>query len=200
MITRRILLAAVAAAALAQPALAERLSLSAISAYLNTLTSVQAEFTQVSDDGSISTGTLYIKRPGRVRFEYDPPSNALVMAGGGQVAIFDPKSNVPPEQYPLSRTPLHLILERRVDLTRADMVVGHRSDGTATTVVAQDPERPDLGTIELVFSGPPPELRQWVITSGDGTKTTVILGGLEPNDSLSARLFSIRQEIESRGR
>jgi outer membrane lipoprotein-sorting protein len=200
MITRRTLLAALPAALVARPVLAAPLSLAELSAYLNTLQSVKAQFTQIADDGTISTGTIYIKRPGRVRFEYDPPNNALVMAGGGQVAIFDPKSNVPPEQYPLRRTPLNLILEREVDLARRDMVVGHRSDGATTTVIAQDPENPEYGTIELVFSGPPAELRQWVITNGDGTKTTVILGALEEQPSLSALLFSIPQEIESRNR
>ena len=71
------------------PAVAEKLSLNAISKYLNGLSTVKGAFTQINDDGTISTGTIYIKRPGRVRFEYDPPEAALVMAGGGQVAIFD---------------------------------------------------------------------------------------------------------------
>ncbi len=182
------------------PALAaEKLSLDRISEYLNGLTSVKGAFTQINDDGSISTGTIYIKRPGRVRFEYDPPNEALVMAGGGQVAIFDAKSNQPPEQYPLKRTPLNLILERNVDLGRRNMVVGHQFDGTATSVVAQDPENPDYGTIRLVFSGPPVELRQWVITASDGTETTVILGETEPGARLASALFSIPTEIQKRG-
>ena len=76
----------------------------------------------------MSTGRIFIKRPGRVRFEYNPPDKALVMAGGQQVAIFDGKSNVPPEQYPLKRTPLNLILASNVNLGKAKMVVGHKAD------------------------------------------------------------------------
>lgn len=200
MIARRTLLLALPLALLARGAAADPLPLGAISAYLNSLSQVRSDFTQLNDDGTISTGTLYIKRPGRVRFEYDEPNDALVMAGGGQVAIFDPKSNQPPEQYPLRRTPLNLILARQVDLSRANMVVGHRSDGTTTTVVAQDPQNPEYGTIELVFTGPPAELRQWKIRNSDGSETTVILGAIEPQSSIPARYFSIPQEIEARSR
>jgi len=86
-----------------------------------------------------------IKRPGRIRFEYNAPDNSLVMAGGGSVAIFDPRSNNGPDRYPLSQTPLKIILERNVDLGRAKMVTGHTSDGTTTTITAQDPENPQYG-------------------------------------------------------
>ncbi|MDJ0627991.1 MAG: outer membrane lipoprotein carrier protein LolA [Rhodobacter sp.] len=196
---RRTLFLAPILMALAMPSLAaERLSLNQISSYLNGLRTVKGSFTQINDDGTIATGTIYIKRPGRVRFEYDPPEAALVMAGGGQVAIFDPKSNQPPEQYPLNRTPLNLILARNVNLGRANMVVGHEFDGTATSVVAQDPENPDYGTIRLVFTGPPVELRQWVITGGDGTETTVILGDTQQGVQMAASLFSIPVEVQKR--
>jgi len=196
----RILLVPLFLVAATAPALAaEQLSLNRISAYLNGLTTVKGKFTQINDDGTIATGTIYIRRPGRVRFEYDPPDAALVLAGGGQVAIFDVKSNQPPEQYPLKRTPLNLILKRDVDLGMANMVVGQSFDGTATSVIAQDPENPDYGTIRMVFSGPPVQLRQWVITGSDGARTTVILGDMEPGASLPAGLFNIPQEVAKRG-
>jgi outer membrane lipoprotein-sorting protein len=186
-------------AALALPASARELSLDEISKYLNGLQTATADFTQVNDDGSIATGKLYIKRPGRVRFEYNPPDKSLVMAGGSMVAIFDGKSNQPPEQYPLKQTPLSLILERNVDLARRNMVVGHNSDGKTTTVVAQDPDNPDYGTIRLVFTDSPVELRQWLITDGAGGTTTVILGELSKGADLPASLFSIDYEAQKRG-
>lgn len=195
----RILLAPILVLILALPASAEKLSLDAISKYLNGMQSAKASFTQINDDGSISKGTIYIKRPGRVRFEYAPPEKALVLAGGGTVAIFDAKSNTPPEQYPLKRTPLNLILEANVDLGRRNMVVGHKSDGKTTTVVAQDPEHPDYGTIELIFTSSPTELRQWIITDGAGGQTTVILGEMEKGGDLPSSLFNITIESEKRG-
>ena len=181
------------------PAAAEKLPLATISKYLNGLTTVEADFTQVNSDGTISTGKIYIYRPGRVRFEYGPPDSSLVIAGGQQVAIFDAKSNQPPEQYPLKRTPLNLILAEKVDLGRAKMVIGHSEDGTSTRVRAQDPEFPEYGSIELVFTADPVELRQWVIIDDLGAQTTVILGEMKKGGKLGARLFDITAETAKRG-
>lgn len=174
----------------AAPAAADQLPLSAISAYLNDLQTGRAAFTQINDDGSLATGTLFIRRPGRMRFEYDPPEEAVVVAGGGTVVIFDPKSNTESETYPLDRTPLSIILERSVDLDRRDMVVGHDFDGTATIVTAQDPENPQYGYIQLSFTADPVELRKWVITDGAGSQTTVILQDFSTGLSLSDTLFN----------
>lgn len=196
----RFLLAPVAVLALALPAAAEKIPLGQLSDYLNKLNTVESDFTQVNSDGSISTGKLFIKRPGRVRFEYAPPDPNLVMAGGGQVAIFDSKSNQPPEQYPLSRTPLSLILAQTVNLGQARMVVGHSEDGNSTRVRAQDPQHPEYGTIEMVFTANPVELRQWVITDDAGGQTTVILGELRKGGNLPASLFSISAEETKRSR
>ncbi len=195
------LLAPLALALLTLPAMAaEKLSLTEISRYINDLKIAQAEFTQINADGTISTGIIYIRRPGRARFEYNPPSDALVIAGGQQLAIFDAKSNTGPTQYPLRRTPLNLILARNVDLSRADMVVGHSFDGTTTTVIAQDPDNPEYGTIALTFTDDPVELRQWVITDDIGDQTTVILSRLEQVASLNNNLFNISRETELRQR
>lgn len=193
----RFALAPVLSLALAVPAFAEKISLGEISRYLNSLQTAQAEFTQVNADGSISTGTVFIKRPGRARFEYSS-DKTLVMAGGGQVAIFDPKSNSGPEQYPLSKTPLNLILAANVDLSRAKMVVGHTADAKTTSVIAQDPEHPEYGSIKLVFTAAPTELRQWVITDDSGSQTTVILGDLTKGVDLGSSIFSIPSEISRR--
>jgi outer membrane lipoprotein-sorting protein len=194
----RFLLAPILALAMALPAAAERLSLPALSDYLNGLRTASGDFTQINADGTISTGTIYINRPGRIRFEYAAPDDTLVLAGAGSVAIFDAKSNTGPETYPLSRTPLSIILANRVDLARARMVTGHSYDGTATTVTAQDPQHPEYGNIQLVFTGNPVQLRQWVINDDAGNSTTVILGDLRTGQSLSSRLFDIQAEADRR--
>ena len=183
----------------ASPVLAQEvISLSALSAYLNDIRTAEGDFTQVNADGSVSTGTIYMHRPGRVRFEYNG-EDTLVMAGGGQVAIFDDRANAAPEQYPLRETPLSIILARDVNLSANEMVMDHGGDGTTTRVVAQDPDRPEIGNIELVFTADPVELRQWIITDQGGSQTTVILGSLETGGRIPARLFSIPQEADARG-
>jgi len=194
MFSRRTLIAA-ALSAFALPAAAQELSLDQLSAYLNALQTAQGGFTQINADGTISTGTIFIKRPGRIRFEYAPPDASMVIAGGGQVAIFDPRSNTGPERYPLTQTPLKIILEAEVDLARRDMVTGRTSDGTTTTITAQDPERPELGSIQLVFTADPVELRQWIVTDDAGQQTTVILNDLVQGGTIRDLLFNIEAEI-----
>ncbi|SLN35676.1 lipoprotein chaperone [Pseudooctadecabacter jejudonensis] len=183
----------------ASPSQAQQLSLAQVSGYLNSFTTAESEFTQINADGTISTGTVYIKRPNRVRFEYNPPERSLVVAGGGQVAIFDPRSDGGADRYPLNQTPLKIILERNVDLTRTDMVTRHVSDGTTTTVTAQDPDRPELGNIQMVYTANPVELRQWIITDDTGQQTTVILGDLQTGGSVPDILFNIQREMRNWG-
>lgn len=176
---------------------AQIVSLAALSAYFNALETAQATFTQINFDGTVSTGDLYLHRPGRMRFDYDG-EDLLVIAGGQRVAIFDGRSNTRPEQYPLAETPLSLVLAQQVDFTRSGLVADHSFDGTATRVLAQDPDRPEIGTLELVFTGDPVELRQWVVTDSGGVETTVVLGGLETGVPLRPALFSINTEINTR--
>ncbi|MBW4962749.1 outer membrane lipoprotein carrier protein LolA [Sulfitobacter sp. CW3] len=177
--------------AAALPAAAEKLPLNAISSYLNAMKTAQGDFTQINDDGSISTGVIYIKRPGKVRFEYNAPDTGIVIAGSNTVVIYDKKSNQPAETYPLSKTPLSIILAADVNLGQAKMVTGHSYDGTSTTVRAQDPEHPEYGNIELKFTGNPVELRQWVINDGNGSQTTVVLGELKKGGALANSIFDV---------
>jgi len=189
MVFMKHVIGAVLALSLAPAAMADKLPLSAISSYLNDLETAQATITQINDDGSVNTGKLLLKRPGRMRFEYDDPSAALILASANAVYIVDPKSNQPPETYPLRRTPLSLILARNVNLSQANMVTGHSFDGTATVVTAQDPEHPEYGNIQMKFTGNPIELRQWVVNDSGGGSTTVVLGELSKGGTLSNRLF-----------
>lgn len=199
--TKRILYTVLAAALVlyAGAASAQQLSLGAISAYLNQLQTAQGGFTQINQNGTLSTGQVYIKRPGRIRFEYNPPDATMVLASGGQLAVFDPRSNTGPEKFPLNRTPLSIILRENVNLQDERMVTNVVSDGTTTTVTAQDPENPQYGNIQMVFTANPVELRQWIVTDDTGTQTTVILNDLVAGGSLGDILFNVRAEERKRG-
>jgi outer membrane lipoprotein-sorting protein len=179
-----------------QSAFADKISLPELSQYLNALRIAKGAFTQVNDDGTLSTGTVYIKRPGRMRFEYNPPVTTRIVVSSGAIVIEDPRSNDRPETFPLRRTPLSIILARDVDFSRARMVTGHSYDGTATIVTAQDPERPEYGYIQLYFTDNPVELRQWVTHDGDGVETTVILGEMSRPANLSNSLFRPQKRPE----
>ena len=173
---------------------AEQLKLAEISSYLNSISTLKSDFRQFNADGSVSTGTLYIRRPGRMRFEYDPPEQALVIAAASAVVIIDKKSNQPSETYPLRRTPLSLILARDIDLTRASMVRNARFDGTATIVTAFVPDEPDAGYIEMAFTDGPTRLRDWVIHDASGGQTKVVLGDFETGMDLPSTLFDADRE------
>jgi outer membrane lipoprotein-sorting protein len=192
--------AATLVALLPLPAAAQQLPLSELSRYLNSFRTATSEFTQINPDGTLSTGRLHIHRPGRVRFEYDPPERNLVLAAAGSVNVFDARSNQGPTVYPLRRTPLNLILAANVDLSRDRMVVRHYAEGPTTVVVAQDPEHPEYGSIRLVFSAGPTELRQWIVTDDMGRETTVILGDMRTGVAMPSHLFSVDDAVRQRSR
>ena len=183
----------------ALPSMAEPVSLEKLSEYINGITSAKTTFTQFNGDGSRSRGTLYIKRPGRMKIEYAPPNEALVLASAGVVAIFDAKSNAEPQEFPLKRTPLNLLLGSRVDLSDESMVAGHfENENGLTVVTAKDPQNPETGSLALYFSPEPLALTQWVLTDESGQKTGVALGRLDREDEQPNWFFSVRREMENR--
>ena len=183
---------------LATPVAAEKISLNEISSYFNAMTTAEAQFSQFTDTGETSTGRLFIRRPGRIRFEYDPPEATLVVVGGGQVAVFDPKSRDEPLRFPLRHSPLSLVLERTVDLAQRDMVVAHFEAESQTAVTLQDLENPDYGFIQLIFTDNPVQLRQWVVQDNSGGRTRIVLYGLTQGGKLSNVLFNIQHEMQKR--
>ena len=184
--------------ALASPVAAEKISLNEISSYFNAMTTAEAQFSQITDTGETSTGRLFIRRPGRIRFEYDPPEATLVVVGGGQVAVFDPKSRDEPLRFPLRHSPLNLVLEREVDLAQRDMVVAHFEVESQTAVTLQHPENPDYGFIQLIFNDNPVQLHQWVVQDNSGGQTHIILDSLTEGGKLSNMLFNIQHEMRKR--
>ncbi|AXC51045.1 outer membrane lipoprotein carrier protein LolA [Paracoccus suum] len=195
---RSIALAPVLALLAAAPASAEKISLNEISRYLNSLKSAVADFSQVNSNGSVTAGKLYIQRPNRVRFEYGGKNKTLVLASGGQVAVFDGKSNQPHQEYPLAKTPLSIILADNVNLGRANMVTSHTEKKNTTIVKAQDPAHPEYGNIQMVFTANPTELRQWIITDDTGKKTTVVLGEMQKGVKIAPSAFAIANEVARR--
>ncbi len=172
---------------------AEKLSLQQISDYLNRLTTATGSFTQLNPDNTRSQGNFMIKRPGRMRFEYAKPNPALVVAGEGQVAVFDKKSSAGPQSFPLIVTPLNIILKKHVNLDTSGMILAHVEDGPLTKITAQDPKHRKYGKIQLAFSANPVTLRQWTTTDQSGRKTTVILGALDRTSQLQDSLFDIEK-------
>ena len=183
--------AAFAVALASQPVLAQDgRDLARISAYLNSISTLEGEFVQVDPDGVLSEGQFYIHRPGRIRFEYRQPNPALVIADGFWVGVVDKRYDQV-NRYPLNETPLNLILKDDIDLANEGAVKRiERSDGQMR-IIAQDPQRRDSGSITMVFADNPLELRQWIVDDTQGRATTVALSSTRANIPAAPENFVI---------
>ncbi len=172
-------------------AYAQNAVVDAVNTYLTNLVTATARFTQESADGSVATGTFYLQKPGKMRFEYDPPSPAMIIADGEILAIFDRKSSRGPQRYPQSQTPLSLLTRQNIDVTRSKFVRLIETRGGKIHVTMFDPAEPGNGTMRMIFSKTPMELIQWVIIDGAGLESIVKLGPLTKNTALDRKLFSV---------
>lgn len=193
--TRRALLAASLAAALI-PGIGHAVSnddravLTQISQRLSTIKTMNGEFIQFNPNGAQLTGKFYIARPGRVRFQYDPPTTISVVADGKSVLVFDKKLQTY-DIWPLSQTPLRLLLDSGLDLATSNKVTNISVAPDLLEVVLEDETRFSAGTLNLVFDRATYELRQWTVTDQQGLQTMVALYNVETGKKLSADLFDI---------
>lgn len=201
MTNRRFLLAAGLAAAIASPALAQQAKpapakltaeqqvlLDKATAYIQGLSSAKGRFVQTDTRGTQTQGTLYLQRPGKARFAYDPPAGLLVVSNGNNVNIFDSRLKTF-ESYPLSKTPLNLLLAREVRLDRGVIITDVRPLADGFTIVAQDAKRQALGRITIDFSNSPVGLMGWTITDIKGGVIRVRLSEFAETADLDPKLF-----------
>ena len=177
---------------------AEPYPLTKVSQYLNNLKFLRADFSQINEDGTISSGIILIRRPGNMRFEYYKPDKTLILISAGALAVFDPKGDSAPIMYPLTNNPISLILNDDVDLLNSGIVENFKVDDEKAILMISNPNKPDLGNIELVFSGSEPELEQFSIKNANGSSTLVFLKDIEYPKKINATLFSIPLEANKR--
>lgn len=197
---RRTLLFALSGAALLPGlARAQGVDVSAVDAYLRGLRVAEGGFRQTNPDGTVQTGRFWLSRPGRMRFEYDKPVGAMVIADGINVAVFDPKSTRVSSRYPLGRTPLSLLLRDDISLREPGMVRGAVRDGGEIDVTLVDPRAPKDGQLTLVFAEAPMALRRWVVTTKAGQATTVELTDMKTGGTVDRSLFNIELAERKKG-
>lgn len=162
--------------------------LSEIERYLDGVRSLKARFQQLAPDGTLSRGTVYLRRPGKMRFDYDPPSKVLLVASDWRL-VFQDSSVRQINVIPLTETPLGFLLAERITLS---------GDVTVTEIIERGPEvamrvirtkAADQGSIVVVFGRRPLELRRWSVTDAQNLTTQVVLDGLETNVELPSDLF-----------
>ena len=208
-LTRRSLLGLGIAALVVAPALAAKplkvtaeqaRSIDAISDYINGFKTMQGEFTQISPKGSLSRGVFYIAKPGKMRFEYAPPNPFLIVVDGKWLTIKN-RAKEKGDQFPLSQTPLRLVLANKVDLVRDTHILAFEEQDGMTSVTLEDKEN-NLGNgqLTLIFDQNRKELQQWVVTDSKGRRTTVSLENVMAGVKTDPKLFVVKIERKKRDR
>ena len=177
--------------AAALPAATHAGDIARIEDYLNDLTTLKADFVQINPDGGTVTGELYYQRPDKMRLDYDPPSDILIVSDGWWVIYYD-RQLEQVSHLSIGSTPLGFLLSDEIrlsgDVTVTDV---ERSAGELHVTLVQTDE-PNQGSIQLSFAEDPLELRRWTVLDAQGQATHVVLERPETGLSLDRELFRFR--------
>jgi len=162
-----------------------------VSAYLSSLQTLVGNFVQVGPDGAKTRGDFYIQKPGKLRFEYEPPNPIDVVADGSSLAVRDRKLATQ-DIYPLSQTPLRFLLSDRIDLLKDTNLVSVTADDLYISVTIEE-KQPLIGTsrLMLMIGAKDGQLKQWTVTDPQGYDTTVAVYNLDSSKKIDPSLFKI---------
>jgi len=186
-------LAALLAAAVPAPAPLtpqDRADLARIGAYLNSIHTLKAHFLQVAPNGGTSEGTAWMQRPGRMRFQYDPPSPLLLVAGHGLFVYYDRELRQV-TNIPLGSTPLGLLLRQEISLAGDATVTAFARQPGQIEITLVKTDSPGDGSLTLVFADNPLALRQWVVTDSQRRETSVTLYNVELGGQFDQDMFTL---------
>jgi outer membrane lipoprotein-sorting protein len=177
----------------------QRALLDRISMYLSSMQTMVGNFVQIAPDGGRTEGTFYIQKPGRVRFQYNPPSAIDIVADGSSVVVRDRKLATQ-DLYPLSQTPLRYLLADRIDLMHDTDVTAVSADDTFATVTIEEKQLV-IGTSKLMmmFDAKDLTLKQWTVTDPQGFDTTVAVYNLDAAKKPDPNLFVINYQRDQGG-
>ena len=180
--------AAAAGPAPAKLSAADKADLTRIEAYLNGIKTVTGKFEQTNADGTILTGTIWLSRPGKMRFDYDPPTQMLIVSDGNSIEVND-KGQDDVQIVAVRDTPAWLILRDGVTLS-GDVTVTRfeRGQKVLRVTVVQNNDESD-STLTMVFSDEPLALRQWTVADPQGRATSVALLDLQDTTAFGHCLF-----------
>ena len=157
--------------------------------YLNGLHTLKARFLQVAPNGAVTRGTAWLERPGRMRFQYDPPTPLLLVAGHGFVLFSDSELGQT-TNIPIAQTPLGILLAPEIDLTGGGLrVTGIRRLPGEIQMTLVRAANPGEGSLTLSFATDPLTLRQWTVTDAQQQRTTVTLSAVQLGGRFDPALF-----------
>ncbi|MGV1014907.1 MAG: LolA family protein [Methyloceanibacter sp.] len=171
-------------------------AVSRINAYFNGITNLQGSFEQTDPNNKRSTGRFYVQRPGKIRFDYAPPSALRIVADGHSLAIEDSDLKTV-EKYPIKSTPFRLLLADSVDLERDARIVGVESQEGTLAIALEDKGSDAAGRIKLSFeTGPKLELKEWQITDAQGLTTRVTVTNIVSGRKVAVDFFSSKDTFQ----
>lgn len=177
--------------AAALPSASHAADLARVEDYLNDLTTFKADFVQINPGGGTTTGELYYQRPDKMRLDYDPPSDILIISDGWWLIYYD-RQLEQVSHLTIGSTPLGFLLSDEIrlsgDVTVTDV---QRGAGELHITLVQTAE-PNQGSIQLSFAEDPLELRRWTVVDAQGLATHVVLERPEAGLSLDRELFRFR--------
>lgn len=171
--------------------------LARVDAAMNSTASFSGRFAQYAADGSFAQGQVYIKRPGKLRFEYDAPNPLLIVSDGVTLTQQD-KALETTDRVPLSATPLNYFLKENINLANDTEVVGLQKTYNEWRVTARDGSGEMDGAITMVFDAQTLALKEWIIADSFGGETRVLLSDLKYNERINPSLFVLRDERRRR--
>lgn len=163
-----------------------------IAEHFGSIKSMSGDFVQFGPRGEQTGGKFYMQRPGKIRFNYEAPSNYRVIADGKSVVIENMKLRTS-DLYPLSKTPLKLLLDDRIDLS-GGRVKSVKEEGDLTTIQLADKSVFGNSTITMKFNPQNSELLEWTITDAKGKDTTVMITNVQNGVNLDPSMFEINYQ------
>jgi len=166
----------------------DKAAVARVSAYLDKVRSFEARFIQVSQNGGIAEGRIYIQRPGRMRIEYKPPVPLLIVSTGKILILYDRQLDQV-THLPLSASPASFLLADKIRFSGRIRVIGVKRLNGRITVSIAERGRPDKGSLHLMFSTKPLKLREWIVIDAQRQRTKVVLIDFRTGVKLDPKLF-----------
>lgn len=160
-----------------------------IANHFSSVKTMMGEFVQFGPRGEQTGGKFFLERPGKLRFNYEPPSDFRVISDGKSVLLLNQKMNTA-DLYSLSQTPLKLLLDERIDLS-GNKVKAVKEDPDLTTITLADKSMFGSQTIAMMFDPQNYELRQWTVTDAQGKDTTVMIFNVKEGVTFDPSVFAI---------
>lgn len=165
-----------------------------VESYLSGVRTLQARFVQVASNGAYAEGTFYLSRPGKLRFEYDPPTPLLIVSDGTVVYSYDTALKQT-TQIPVNLTPLWFLLRERIRFSGDITITKFEQQGGVLRITLVQTKDPGAGSVELAFQNEPLALRQWTVTDAQGITTNIALTEARQDVRLDGKLFVFTEDM-----